>query len=93
MDSKNKQPKCNRHGFANAILIGCVRIYQAIGSPFLGGHCRFHPTCSHYAVEAFELHGPLKGSWLTMRRLLRCHPFARAGFDPVPSADTTGDEA
>jgi putative membrane protein insertion efficiency factor len=67
-------------------LIGLVRVYQAVGSPLLGGHCRFQPTCSNYAIEALEKRGAVVGSWLTVRRLLRCHPCSgRAGWDPVPS--------
>jgi putative membrane protein insertion efficiency factor len=65
-------------------LIGLVRIYQAIGRPLLGGHCRFYPTCSDYSVEALRTHGAVRGTWLTVRRLLRCHPFGGAGYDPVP---------
>ncbi len=67
-----------------SVLIGGIRVYQAVGSPFFGRHCRFQPTCSHYAVEAIEQHGSIRGSWLTVRRLLRCHPFGAAGWDPVP---------
>ena len=65
-------------------MIRIVRFYQAVGSPFLGGHCRFHPTCSHYGIEAIETHGAIRGGWLTLRRILRCHPLGSAGFDPVP---------
>jgi putative membrane protein insertion efficiency factor len=61
-----------------------VRIYQTAISPWLVGSCRFFPTCSHYALEAFERYGFWKGGWLTVRRLLRCHPFCRGGYDPVP---------
>ena len=68
----------------SAALIFLVRLYQATLSPFIGGHCRFHPTCSHYAVEALRDHGALRGSWLALRRLLRCHPLGGSGFDPVP---------
>lgn len=66
------------------ILIGFIKIYRYVLSPFVGQHCRFTPTCSEYATEAIELHGALKGSWLTLRRLSRCHPFHTGGFDPVP---------
>lgn len=52
----------------------------------MGGHCRFHPTCSLYAIEAYRTHGVLRGSYLTARRLLRCHPLGGSGFDPVPGA-------
>jgi putative membrane protein insertion efficiency factor len=65
-------------------FIGLVRVYQAVGRPFFGGHCRFHPTCSDYAVEALQRHGALRGSYLAVRRLLRCHPLGGAGYDPVP---------
>ena len=65
-------------------LIGLVRLYQMTLSPIMGRHCRFQPTCSHYSVEALQTYGALKGSWLTVRRILRCHPFGGYGFDPVP---------
>ena len=63
-----------------------VRSYQVLLSPLKGPpSCRFYPSCSAYAVEALELHGGIKGSWLTLRRVLRCHPFHPGGSDPVPS--------
>jgi uncharacterized protein len=65
-------------------LIGLVKGYQLVISPHLGQCCRFHPTCSCYATEAFQRHGALKGSALTARRVLRCHPFHDGGYDPVP---------
>ena len=65
-------------------LIVLVRLYQATLRPFLGGQCRFMPTCSDYALEALRTHGAVRGGWLTVRRLLRCHPLGGAGFDPVP---------
>lgn len=65
-------------------LLAAVRAYQVTLGPFLGGHCRYHPTCSEYAVEALRAHGAVRGSWLALRRLLRCHPLAGAGYDPVP---------
>ena len=68
------------------LLRGVVRAYQFVLSPLLGRQCRFLPTCSHYAMEALERHGGVKGGWLAFRRILRCHPFAAAGYDPVPSA-------
>jgi len=61
-----------------------VRLYQVSLSRLLGGHCRFQPTCSHYAIEALETHGALRGGWLTLRRVLRCHPLGGFGYDPVP---------
>lgn len=66
------------------ILIGLIRAYQWLLSPWLGHHCRFYPTCSHYAIEAIEQHGPLTGAGLTLRRLSRCHPWHPGGVDPVP---------
>jgi len=62
-----------------------LRGYKRVISPMLPHACRFVPTCSEYAMEAVELHGALRGSWLAAARLARCHPFARAGFDPVPA--------
>ena len=67
-----------------ALMILLIRIYQRCVSPMLGQNCRFVPTCSQYAVEALRRHGPLKGGWLTIRRILRCHPWGGSGFDPVP---------
>jgi putative membrane protein insertion efficiency factor len=66
-------------------LIFMVRLYQHTLSPWLGGNCRFHPTCSHYAIEALEAHGARRGCGLILRRVLRCHPFGGRGFDPVPA--------
>jgi uncharacterized protein len=70
--------------YASVPFILAIRVYQVTLGPLLGGHCRFHPTCSHYAIEAYRVHGPLRGTWLTARRLVRCHPLCRGGFDPVP---------
>ena len=61
-----------------------VRAYQLLLSPFTGGACRFQPTCSEYAIGAIEAHGLRRGMWLAVRRVARCHPFARPGIDPVP---------
>jgi putative membrane protein insertion efficiency factor len=67
------------------MLLGLLRLYKALISPWLPPACRFEPTCSVYAMEAIEIHGAWRGSWLALRRLLRCHPFTRGGFDPVPA--------
>lgn len=61
-----------------------IRTYQWVLSPVLGANCRFQPSCSAYAVEAIEKHGALRGSWLALRRLARCHPWGGFGYDPVP---------
>ena len=72
-----------------AAMIGLLRIYKRWVSPLLPAACRFEPTCSEYAREALEIHGTLRGSGLALRRLLRCHPFRRGGFDPVPGVTET----
>lgn len=66
------------------LLIGLIRGYQLFLSPMLGSHCRFYPTCSHYSKEAIEKKGVLKGMWLSIRRISRCHPWSEGGYDPVP---------
>ena len=70
------------------LVLVAVRAYQLALSPFMGGACRFEPSCSAYALEAIERHGPLRGMVLALRRIGRCHPFARPGVDPVPSRAT-----
>ena len=70
------------------LLIMGIRAYQWVLSPWVGMHCRFEPRCSSYAVTAIEQHGCLRGLWLTVRRLARCHPFAMGGYDPVPPSRT-----
>jgi uncharacterized protein len=67
------------------VALACLTFYKAIVSPWFAGTCRFQPTCSRYAYEAIERFGVLRGSWLGLRRLLRCHPFSgKFGHDPVP---------
>lgn len=67
-----------------ALAILLIRFYQLVLSPYLGGRCRFVPSCSHYALEAFETHGSGRAGWLSLRRICRCHPFGGHGYDPVP---------
>jgi len=69
---------------AARILIAGVRGYQVSLGKLIGGHCRFAPSCSHYAIEALITHGACRGAWLTLKRLARCHPFGGSGSDPVP---------
>ena len=66
-----------------SLLIGIIKLYQYLLSPLFGQNCRFHPTCSQYAVEAINEHGVFKGGYLSMRRILKCHPFNEGGLDPV----------
>jgi putative membrane protein insertion efficiency factor len=79
-------PPHSRHrALASWPFIGLIYLYRLTLGPFLGGHCRFEPSCSRYGIEAYREHGPFRGTWLTARRLARCHPFSgRSGFDPVP---------
>jgi putative membrane protein insertion efficiency factor len=69
---------------AQRLLIGLIRSYQYALSPWLGNQCRFTPTCSEYARQAVLTHGALKGTWLALRRVGRCHPWHPGGYDPVP---------
>jgi putative membrane protein insertion efficiency factor len=66
------------------LLLWIIRAYQLLVSPWLRPSCRFYPSCSCYAHAAIEQHGALRGAWLALRRLLRCHPFNEGGYDPVP---------
>lgn len=77
--------------FARAACIGCIRAYQWLISPLLTPSCRFLPSCSEYASEAIARHGVLAGIRLTGRRLLRCHPWGGAGYDPVPESCRRAD--
>jgi len=72
---------------AGWLLVGLLTVYRRFISPLLGQRCRFYPSCSAYALEAVQVHGALRGSWLAVRRLSRCHPFHAGGIDPVPGTD------
>ncbi|MFZ1371042.1 MAG: membrane protein insertion efficiency factor YidD [Ferruginibacter sp.] len=65
-------------------FIALIKLYQWIISPWLGSRCRYTPTCSHYAIDAFKKHGPFMGLWLTIKRISKCHPWGGHGYDPVP---------
>jgi putative membrane protein insertion efficiency factor len=67
------------------LIIGFLKIWRAVISPLYGDVCKFYPTCSAYALRAVQTHGALRGSWLTIRRLLHCHPWSLGGYDPVPN--------
>ena len=66
------------------ILLGAIRAYQHTLSHLFTGSCRYYPSCSHYTYEAVERYGSARGSWMGLLRILRCHPFAKGGYDPVP---------
>lgn len=72
----------------SALLVLLVRAYQVVLSPLLPAACRYTPSCSHYAIEALEKHGALRGGWLAVKRIARCHPFRAGGYDPVPDPPT-----
>lgn len=75
------------------VLIALIRLYQLTLSPLVGSCCRFYPTCSSYFIGALEAHGLFRGTWLGLRRLLRCQPFHPGGIDPVPPARPVGAHA
>ena len=73
-------------------LIRLVRVYQALVSPFLGNKCRYLPSCSSYTIEAMEKWGALRGLWMGMKRVGRCHPWHAGGYDPVPDPPASHDD-
>ncbi|WP_373743372.1 membrane protein insertion efficiency factor YidD [Achromobacter insuavis] len=78
-----------RRSVGAALLIAPIRFYRFFLSPWIGRQCRFTPTCSAYAIEAIERHGPWRGFWLMLRRIGRCHPWSPGGWDPVPPSKGT----
>ena len=74
------------------VLISLLKLYRLVISPLYGNVCRYYPSCSAYALRAVEVHGAVRGSWLTVRRLLRCHPWAPGGYDPVPGTPEFDEE-
>ena len=85
MTSTEQQETRKRTSAAAWLLIVLLNGYRRFVSPLLAPRCRFYPSCSAYALEAVQLHGALRGSWLATRRLSRCHPFHAGGLDPVPA--------
>jgi hypothetical protein len=75
--------------FFNVVPILLIRFYQTFLSPLLGPSCKYHPTCSSYALEAYGTHNFIYASWLTIWRVLRCNPFSKGGYDPVPTGKNT----
>ena len=75
------------------LLIGIVRAYQLMISPYFPPSCRYQPTCSSYAIEAISKHGSIKGGWLTIKRIARCHPWSEGGIDPVPESKSKASSA
>lgn len=74
-------------GFKNLLsklMIELIKLYQVTLSPYIGRACRYTPTCSNYGIEAIQKHGPFKGFWLTLKRVLSCNPWGGSGYDPVP---------
>jgi uncharacterized protein len=76
-----------RHALSTLLALP-IHLYRRLLSPLLGPRCRFYPSCSSYALQALDLHGPWRGTWLSVRRVCRCHPLNPGGIDPVPGAET-----
>lgn len=91
-DSEDQAVRTRKAGPVARVLLVPVNFYRRWISPVLPPSCRFEPSCSAYAVEALTTHGALRGSWLTVRRLLRCGPWHPGGYDPVPPRNTDLDE-
>jgi putative membrane protein insertion efficiency factor len=77
----------------NLPFVVVIRAYQITLSPIFGRGCRYEPTCSHFGLAAYRTYGPLRATWLTAARVLRCHPFARGGYDPLPLPDSVAPAA
>lgn len=75
------------------LLIGFIKAWRALVSPLYGQVCRYYPSCSAYGLEAVQVHGAIKGSWLAVRRISRCHPWAAGGYDPVPGTPAAAEWA
>lgn len=75
------------------LLIGFIRLWRAVISPIYGNVCKYHPSCSAYGLEAVRVHGALRGSWLTISRIVRCNPWSTGGYDPVPGTPAADEWA
>ncbi|MBL4603115.1 MAG: membrane protein insertion efficiency factor YidD [Emcibacteraceae bacterium] len=73
-------------------LKALITVYKYVISPLLGPKCRYLPTCSSYAMEAIDIHGPIKGGWMAIRRIIRCNPWGNSGYDPVPAKKQVGSD-
>ena len=83
----NVSPSAQPNKFTSWLLIFAIHLYRLTLAPFLGGNCKFYPSCSHYAEQAIKIHGPKRGTLLAAKRLLRCRPFTKGGHDPVPDRE------
>ena len=88
-----KEFAASRRSAGSWVLLALIQLYRTFLSPFFGGACKYYPSCSNYASEAVSRHGARRGLVLALKRLGRCHPFARGGFDPVPGLDETDPPA
>jgi len=83
--SKEQRPKLGMVArVGNLPFLGVIYLYRVTLSPLIGGQCRYEPTCSRYGIEAYKVYGPIRGTIMTGKRILRCHPFSKGGYDPVP---------
>lgn len=97
MCSQHTDPNSSSYSRIKTILsfpfILFIRFYQYVISPAIGPKCRYTPTCSQYGIEALKLHGPIKGLWLTLKRIGRCNPWGGSGYDPVPLPNQPKDHS